>query len=176
MSIYETHLPQTLWYSNITNIISNALKLTFRFIHSSLVIIHQFTWMVWFGVTAVHSCLECGLLLTSLSPLLKCITHCLTVLTSTVWSKCLANVDEWQGVQFFSVWRNLMLYFYFIQTLMSDTILPDFQSTAICNRVKKLWLSLARRFNFYCHNTNIHLWYYGMTLNKWYYFHSDPYR
>ena len=38
------------------------------------------------GVTAVHGCLEHSLSFTSFSPLLKCTTHCLTVLTSTVWS------------------------------------------------------------------------------------------
>jgi hypothetical protein len=37
-------------------------------------------------LAAVLGRTECGLPLTSLSLLLKCNTHCLTVLTSTVWS------------------------------------------------------------------------------------------
>ena len=55
----------------------------------------------------LHGCLECGLSFTSLSPLLKCTTHHLTVLTSTAWSqKCSADVNELmqfflhRGVQF----------------------------------------------------------------------------
>ena len=34
----------------------------------------------------LHCCLESGFSFTSLSPLLKLTTHCLTVLTSTAWS------------------------------------------------------------------------------------------
>ena len=39
-----------------------------------------------FSVTAVHSCPERGLSFMSLSPLLKCTTHCLTVLSSSLVS------------------------------------------------------------------------------------------
>jgi len=51
------------------------------------------------GVTAVHGYLECGLSFTSLLPLLKCTTHCLTVLTSTLWS--LQTFSKCQCVPFF---------------------------------------------------------------------------
>ena len=39
-----------------------------------------------FGITAAHICPEHGLSFTLLPPLLKCTTHCLAVLISTVWS------------------------------------------------------------------------------------------
>lgn len=58
---------------------------------SSLIRIQQFAWMSWLrfsfcGMTAVRGHLECGLSFVYLSLLLKHTTHCLTLLTFTVWS------------------------------------------------------------------------------------------
>jgi len=57
--------------------------------------IYQHSLFVWMNrprcssfccVTVVHGCPECGLSSTWYLPLVKCTTHCLTVLTSTFWS------------------------------------------------------------------------------------------
>jgi len=91
VTICGTHMVQILWYSSIATIVSNTLKLIFNSIHSSLVTIYRFTWMSWlrfssfYGVTAMQGHPERGLSFTSLSPLLKSTTHCLTVIVSTVW-------------------------------------------------------------------------------------------
>jgi hypothetical protein len=47
VSIHRTHLAQTLQYSNIVNIESNALHPTFSPMQSSLVVIHWFTSWSW---------------------------------------------------------------------------------------------------------------------------------
>ena len=60
------------------------------FLHSSPVVMGWFMWMSWLrctsfcGMKAVHGCSECDLTFTLLLPQLKCTTHHLTVLTSTV--------------------------------------------------------------------------------------------
>ena len=98
LSIHGTRQAQTSQYSNIAT--SNTLKLIFSFIHSSLVVICWFTWMSWSrcssfcGVTAVCGCPEHGLSFTSLLPMQKCTTLCLTVLTSTGWSQVPMNVSK----------------------------------------------------------------------------------
>jgi hypothetical protein len=92
VSIRGTHLGQTLRYSNVATIVSNALKPIFSSVHSSLVVIRRFARMSWLrrssfrGMRSVHVRPERGLIFTSLSPLLKRATYRLTVLTSTVWS------------------------------------------------------------------------------------------
>ena len=104
VSIHESHLAQTLWHPNIVTIISNTLKSIFSSIHNSLVITHQLEQTSWLrhysfcGVTAVHSWLEHGLSFTSLSPLLKRTTHCLTVFTSTVWSPQMFSKHRWMSL------------------------------------------------------------------------------
>ena len=91
VNICETHLAQTLQYSNAATITTNALKPIFSSVQSSLIIKQQFTHMSWsrccsfHGVTTVHGHLEHGLSFTLQSLLQKCTTHYLTVLTSTVW-------------------------------------------------------------------------------------------
>ena len=92
VSIHRTHLAQPSWYSNVATIVSNTLKPIFSSVHNSLVVICQFLWISWSrcysfcGMTAVQGHLECDLSFTSLSSLLKCTIHCLSVLSSTVWS------------------------------------------------------------------------------------------
>jgi len=86
VSMRGTHPAQTLWYSNVATIVSNALKPILSFDHHSLVVIYWFMQMSWTRlssfhcVTAVYVCPEHGLSFMSLLPLLKWTTHLLTVL------------------------------------------------------------------------------------------------
>jgi hypothetical protein len=63
--------PGTLQYSNVVNIVSNALKRTFSSVHSSLVVIHRFARTNWSchssfrGLIVVQGHTECALSLTS---------------------------------------------------------------------------------------------------------------
>lgn len=96
-SICSTHWGEILWYLNISNIVSNLLKLTFNSLNNSLFVIHYVThtlskfilyttnegtlhfvaWQLW-------RALECGLSHNLILPQLKTIIQCLTVLTSTL--------------------------------------------------------------------------------------------
>jgi len=170
VSIRGTHLAQTLWYSNIAIIVSNALKLIFSSIHSFLVVICRFGHMSWWrcssfhGVTAVHGRPEHGLSFMSLSPLLKRATHCLTVLTSTVWSPYTFSKCRWMSLgAIFSTWRNSVTHLCFIHPSMSDAVLWDCPSAVICHMATKFDGILVGKFNLYCHITNICLWCRGPT-------------
>ena len=67
----------------------------------------------------------CGGDLLSLLPQLKCITHCLTVPTSTVWSPSMFSECQWMSMgAIFSTWRNSVPHLCFICPSMSDSILP----------------------------------------------------
>lgn len=48
--------------------------------------------------------------------------------------------------------RNSLRHLYFVRTLMSDAILSDCYSTAICNKCLLTW-----RFNIYCQISNVYL-------------------
>ena len=91
----------------------------------------------------------------SLSPLLKRTTHHLTAFTSTVWSPEMFSRCWW--VSFFSAWRNSVAHVCFRHTSMSDTVLSDCPSAAICPTVITRNGILLRRFSRYCHTTKIHL-------------------
>jgi len=86
----------------------------------------------------------------SLSPLLKC----LTVLTSTIWSPQNFSITECQWVPFFSTWRNTVPHIWFILTFMSDTILSECLSAAICNTAANWNVILVARCSLCCHTTN----------------------
>jgi len=45
---------------------------------------------------------------------------------------------------------------------MSDAIVADCASAAICDTAAKCNGTLVRRFQPYCHPTNIHLWYHDV--------------
>ena len=64
---------------------------------------------------------------------------------------------------FSSTWRNSATYLCFVCTSMSDIILLDCPSAAICHTATKRNRILVGRFNLYCHTTNIHLWCCGPT-------------
>ena len=140
----------------------------------------------------------------SLSTLLKCKNHHLTVLTPTLWSPEMFSKQQWMSVgvysqhinrldkgrtaptadsvlasadqsevqsviqqflyrvPFFSVWRNSVKHLCFICTsmsaFMSDAIVTDCPSAAICHTATKCNRTLLGGFNLYCHITNICLW------------------
>ena len=99
-----------------------------------------------------------------LSPLLKCTTYCLTVLTSTVWSPETFSKHQWMSMgAISSAWRNSITHLCFIHNSMSDAILSDCSSVAVCHTAAKCNATLERRFNLCCHTTNIHFWWCGST-------------
>jgi hypothetical protein len=143
--------PWKLRYS-VSTIVSNALKLIFSYVHSFVFVNHRFAWMSWSkrstfrDVTALHGHLERGLSFTCLSPLLKRATHCLTVLTSTVWSLSTFSKHRWiwLGAIFFT-WRNLITHLCFILISISDAIMSDCPSAIICCMATKFNGILAGR-------------------------------
>ena len=58
----------------------------------------------------------------------------------------------------FSTWRNSVTH---LLTSMSDTILSDCSSAAICHTATKCKGIPTGRFSLYCHPTNICLWHHG---------------
>ena len=103
-----------------------------------------------------------------LSRTLSCLSHhchcwnappTTSVLASTVWSPsmfCKHRKCQWGT--FFSAWKNSMTPLCLIRTSMSDTIVSDCPSAAICHMAKKCHGLLVGRFNLNCHTTNIQLW------------------
>ena len=75
--------------------------------------------------------------------------------------KCSTSIHDCHCVQFFSAWRNSVSHLFFICTSTSDTILSDCPSAVICSTAIKYNGILVRRFNLYCHTTNICLWCHG---------------
>ena len=76
--------------------------------------------------------------------------------------KCSASIDECQWISlFFSAQRNSVTPLCFICTSMSDTILSDCPSAAICCIVTTCDRILAGRFSLCCYITNICLWLVG---------------
>jgi len=90
----------------------------------------------WCDSCSWHS--ECCWSFTSLSPLLKHTIHHLTVLTSTVQSSKTCTKYQWMsvGTCFFS-WRSSLTHLCFIHTSVSDTILSNCPSAAICHMAIK---------------------------------------
>ena len=100
----------------------------------------------------------------SLSPLLKRTTHCLAVLRATVWSVQTFSKHRWMSVgATFSTWRYSAPLFCLIRTSMSDTIMSDCPSAAICHTATTWNGILVGRFIVYCHTTSIRLWHCGPT-------------
>jgi len=63
----------------------------------------------------------------------------------------------------FSPWRNSMTHLHFIRISMSDTILLNYPSAAICHVATTCNGISVRRFTLYSHSTNTHLWCCGPT-------------
>jgi len=81
-----------------------------------------------------------------LSLLLKDITHCLTVSTSTVWSPYTLKKRQRMSVgAIFSTWSYSVTCLCFIHTFTSDIILSDCPSTAACHMAMKCNGILVRR-------------------------------
>lgn len=81
---------------------------------------------------------KCALPHTSTSSLLKQITHCLTVLTSTVWFMKTFSKHRW--VLYFFLHERIQWHFCFMENFMSNAILPDYL-VATCNNEKKMGIS-----------------------------------
>jgi len=160
--MHQTHLAQTLWYSNVATIVCSTLKPIFSSIHSSLVVIHQFVWMsksrhsLSHAETTIHGHPEYDLSLMLLLPLLKCTTYHLVVLTYIVcFSKC-----QWMLMgAIFSAWRNSVtclphphVHVPFCQTAL---LLPSLATK--CSGI------LVRRFDLCCCTTKIHHWHHEPT-------------
>lgn len=77
-----------------------------------------------------------GLCFTSLLALLKGTAYYLTMLTSTVQSAEMFSRCRWMSVCavfiFFSMWRNLIPHLCFTHTYMSNAMLSNCPSSAIC--------------------------------------------
>ena len=94
-----------------------------------------------------------------LLPLLKHTIHHLSVLTFTVGLyKCSASIDECQWVPLFL--HEVIQWSIFAS--MSDTLLSDCPSAAICHTATKCNGILERRFHLYCHIISIWRWYHGL--------------
>ena len=63
----------------------------------------------------------------------------------------------------FSAWRNSVTPLCFIRTSVSDAILSNYPSAAICHTAPKCNGILVGIFNLYCHITNIYFWCYRPT-------------
>ena len=99
-----------------------------------------------------------------LSPLLKHSTHCLTVLTATVWSPSKFSNCQWMSTDtIFSPLRDSMTHLCFIHSSMSEVILSDCPSTAILHMTSKYndIKNTREKVHLYCHTTNICLWHCG---------------
>ena len=123
-------------------------------IHSSLVVICWFMQMSWLRhssfhcLTAVHSCPECGL----------SFTHHLTVLTSIVWSPWMFNKHQWMSMSAsLSPLGNSILYLCFTHSTMSDAIVSDCLSAAICHMATKCNEISEGKLHLYSHTTSIHI-------------------
>jgi len=71
--------------------------------------------------------------------------------------KCSASINKFQWMQFISEWRNSMTHLCFVRTSMSDSILSDCPSAAICHTATTCDRTSVGKFSLYCHTTNIHL-------------------
>jgi len=97
-------------------------------------------------------------------PLLKCTTHNLIVLTSTIGSPLVFSKCQWMAIgATFSTRRNSVPHFGSIYTSMSNAFLSDCPSAAISYMATKWNGILMGSFNLYCHTTNIHFWDCGPT-------------
>jgi len=94
----------------------------------------------------------------SLLSLLKRTTSCHTVLIPTVWSpQTFSKCQRMSVGAIFSTWRNSIPHICIIHTSMSDAILSDCCSAAICPMAPKCNIILMGKFSLYCCATNIHL-------------------
>ena len=122
-----------------------------------------FTTISYVFASAMNKCLHAVLVKTCTSkgdpllPVLKCTTYCLTVLTSTVWSPEMFSKHQWMSVGAvfllfvclfvcFSVWRNSNPHLCFIRASMSDAILSDCPSAAICHTATEFHISSQQSF------------------------------
>lgn len=96
--------------------------------------------------------------------LIQSTTQCLTVLISTLGSTETLSKHQWMSKgAVFSTWRNMILFYCFTRTSMSDATLSDCPSDAICHMATKYNRILSGRLNVYCHTSVICLWCHNST-------------
>jgi len=90
---------------------------------------------------------------------LKHTTHCLTVLISAVQSPEMLNKHQLMSVvATCSAWRKSLTHLCFKHTSISDAVLLDCPSAAICCTATTYNRILVGRFNIYCHTLPLILW------------------
>ena len=101
-----------------------------------------------------------------LLPLLKCSTNHLY--SSTFWSPLMLSRCWWMSVgAIFSTWRNSVTHLCFLCTSMSDTILSDCPSAAMCHMTTTTCdRILVGSLNCCCHTNTICLWHCRTTSKK----------
>ena len=89
--------------------------------------------------------------------------HCDIPVLPSLFLMHWSQYSKWQCLQFFFTWKNSVTHLCFIRTSMSDAIWSDCLSAVSCCMVTKWNWILVRRFNLYCHTTNICVWCCGPT-------------
>ena len=126
------------------------------------------------GVTAIHGWLECGLSFMLLSPLLKRITCCLTVLTSTSQTFVQQELMNVSGCCYFFMeeFSSAALLHAHFHVRHRSARCP---SAAICLATTACSRVLVGKLSLYCNTTSICLWCPGPTeWTKMHYFWSSP--
>ena len=104
-------------------------------IHLSLA---QSAWVIWskpLFFLWVDRYIKHGSLLTSFLPPLKCLTHCRTVLTLTVWFLLTFIKHRWMSTCAIFLLRWIQWY---TSAFLSNNISLNCHSAAICNKVQKI--------------------------------------
>lgn len=110
----------------------------------------------------LHGHWKCSLSFMSLSLPLKWSTHHLTVFTSTGWSpETFSKYWQMSMCSIFSTCRNSLLHLCFIHTSVSDAILSNCSTAAICHTATTCNKISVGKFHLYCHPTNICHWHHG---------------
>ena len=149
VSNHETHLLQTLRYSNIATIVSNTFKMVFSSVHSTLKstsspglgdwdALHFVVWQLCMAIWNM-ACLSC------------CCHHCLVSINV---QQALVNVNRC----YFFLHRGIQGHLCFTCTFMSDAA-----SAAICHMATEWKEILVERFSLYCRTANICFWCCGPT-------------
>lgn len=86
--------------------------------------------------------------------------HTWDALRDCALTKCLVSVNlidnSWMLISgFLAIWMNLITNICFVQTFISDVVLPNYSSRSIYN---KNIIYIRRRFSLYCHIKEIQLY------------------
>ena len=130
--------------------------------YKALVFSTVITWLICYRQWWTRVCMLCSWKLHQ--------GRCITVAVTTAerhcsLSHCLMSINFQQlsvNVNaIFSAWRNSVTPLCFMHTFMSNAILSDCPSAAICHAATKCNGILLGRFSLYCRTSNICLWHCG---------------